>query len=105
KIYATPTWGLYSASICCLVFAALYWVMDVKKRTRWANFLTPAGENPLLVYILPGIAFSLLGLSNITLLDDYAGSGGARIARAAILAVALVQLGGFLGKRRVRLRL
>jgi predicted acyltransferase len=105
KIRATPSWSVYSAAISCLVFAGLYWLMDVQRVRRWAHFLRPAGENPLLVYILPGIVMCTLGLLNVTFLDDHLGAGMPRVFRALVMAAALVYVAKFLGKAGLRLKL
>ena len=47
KIYATPTWCLYSVAICIALFSILYWLTDVKKMDRWTAFFQPAASNPL----------------------------------------------------------
>lgn len=60
KIDATPTWALYSAAICVLLFAFLYWVIDVKGLRAWTNALRPAAAAPLLTYMLPNIVWALM---------------------------------------------
>ena len=75
KNNATPSWCLYSAAFCCYIFAALYWLVDVKKISRWANVVRPAGANPLLAYILPDIVYVLLSLFGIHVLSQYFGEG------------------------------
>ncbi len=61
KIRATPTWCLYCAGICTLIFLVLYWIADVRHITKWALFVKPAGSNTLLTYLLPDIFYLLLG--------------------------------------------
>ena len=63
KIAATPSWTLYSSAICCFLFLLIYWLVDIKDVKNWANFLKPAGKNPLLTYILPPLFFALFGYS------------------------------------------
>lgn len=58
KIYATPTWCLYSAAICVTLFALLYWLIDLRKIDSWTAFLRPAASNPLLTYIIPYIVYA-----------------------------------------------
>src|SRR4030095_7353235 len=70
KIHATPTWCLYSAGFCYIVFAFLYWLIDIKKIQRWTNFFKPAGSNPLLTYIIPDIIYYLTSLLAISLFPD-----------------------------------
>src|ERR1044072_27083 len=67
KIYATPTWCLYSAAICCILFCFLYWLIDIKHRNKWTNFFRPAAANPLLPYIVPFVIYALLHLLHIKL--------------------------------------
>ncbi len=67
KIYATPTWCLYSAAICCILFCFLYWLIDIKHRNKWTNFFRPAAANPLLTYIVPFVIYALLHLLHIKL--------------------------------------
>ncbi|GAA0529826.1 DUF5009 domain-containing protein [Chitinophaga japonensis] len=67
KIYATPTWCLYSAAICCILFSCLYWLTDRKRISGWTAFFRPAAANPLLTYILPYVIYSLLRLLDIQL--------------------------------------
>lgn len=55
KSDATPSWALYSASLCILVFCFLYWLIDLRCADGWTGFLRPAAANPLLIYILPNI--------------------------------------------------
>jgi heparan-alpha-glucosaminide N-acetyltransferase len=67
KIQATPSWCLYSAAICCIVFSLLYWLIDIKKISGWTGFFRPAAANPLLTYILPGIIYAVLNLLHVKL--------------------------------------
>lgn len=61
KIFATPAWALYCSAICCIIFPIVFWLVDVKGQKSWANFLTPAGQNPLLTYILPPFFYAIAG--------------------------------------------
>lgn len=105
KIQATPTWGLYSAGFCCLCFGLLYFLLDVKKSRAWARPFLPAGKNPLLLYLMPGIVFCTLGILHIEVLDEYFGSGGLRIFRAAALAGVFLWLTILLTKRGLVIRI
>ena len=61
KVRATPTWCLYTSAMSILIFLALYWIADIKRLSRWAFFVKPAGSNTLLTYLLPDIFYALLG--------------------------------------------
>lgn len=102
KIYATPTWALYSAAICCLLYPLVYWLVDLKGYRRWAAFLKPAGENPLLTYILPFIYYALAGFS---LFPAPFNEGIWGILRSIIFSLLILGLASLLTRWRVRLHL
>jgi heparan-alpha-glucosaminide N-acetyltransferase len=60
KIQSTPSWGLLCNGISMLLFALLYWIMDIKKHIRWGNFLKPAGANSLTVYLVPDMFYYII---------------------------------------------
>ncbi|NUO01430.1 MAG: DUF5009 domain-containing protein [Saprospiraceae bacterium] len=102
KIYATPTWALYSAAICCEMFALIYWLIDVKNIRNRAQLLEPAGKNPLLVYLLPFFFYPLMGEA---WLPEAFYSGALGFAKAVAFAVVILWIGSWLTKRGLRLQL
>jgi heparan-alpha-glucosaminide N-acetyltransferase len=105
KNNATPTWCLYSSAMCCLIFLLLYWIVDLKKIEKWARFLKPAGENPLLAYILPDIFYALMGILGIKFLARYFGTGLIGIIRSFVFALVMLWITGLLTKLKIRLHL
>ena len=106
KQAATPSWSLYSSAICCVIYAFLYWLVDVRGKKRWSAFILPTGVNPLLLYFLSYMLHPLLALLSIGFINDYFNSGVAGIVRTMLLTVILVLLSGWLTtRRRVILRL
>ncbi|MCZ6521858.1 MAG: DUF5009 domain-containing protein [Bacteroidetes bacterium] len=102
KLYATPSWALYSAAICCFLFPFFFWLVDLKGITRWANFLKPAGTNPLLTYILPFIFYSIFGL---TYLPEAFNEGFLGILRSILFSLFILGITSFLTKWRIMLKL
>lgn len=61
KIFATPSWGMYCALICTLVFALLYWMTDIAKVSRRPlDFFIPASINPLFAYLIPFVIYHFM---------------------------------------------
>lgn len=60
KIQATPSWGLICNGISMILFALLFWIIDIKKRSKWALTLKPAGENSLTVYLVPDMFYYII---------------------------------------------
>jgi len=53
KIYASPTWCLYSAAICIALFAALHALVDLRGHARWVRWVAPVASQPLVAYLIP----------------------------------------------------
>ena len=68
KIYATPSWGMICSGISFIVFAAIFWLADVKGLTRWAGFVRPAGKHSLTTYLAPDILYHLIWMSSVPIL-------------------------------------
>ncbi|SHH36739.1 DUF5009 domain-containing protein [Flavobacterium defluvii] len=75
KIQGTPAWTLISAGICTTLFYFLYWLMEVKKQTKWSDFFMPAAANPLLIYILPGVIYYFNLAFKISIIPEYFREG------------------------------
>ncbi len=102
---ASPTWCLYSAGICCCIFAVLHWVVDVRGCTRWAGWFSPMGAHPLLAYILPFMVAALASLAGTDLLQGRFGSGGAGIARSVVFTLLILATTRILARCGITLRL
>jgi heparan-alpha-glucosaminide N-acetyltransferase len=105
KVNATPSWGLLSCSVCCLLFAGCYWLMDVKNLRLWASPIRPAGENPLLAYILAPVVVHACALMEKNPMSLLPNEGTAGIMRSLGFAAAIVTLTWLLGKIGIRLRM
>ena len=92
KIQATPSWGLICNGISMIMFALLYWIIDVKNRRGWTFFLKPAGENSLTTYLAPDIIYHLIWTTGIPILI-YKHSGVPLIVIAGSIAWALAMVG------------
>jgi len=104
KIYATPTWCLYSAAICCILFCFLYWLIDIKHHSKWTNFFRPAAANPLLTYIVPFVIYALLHLLHIKL-PDILQTGITGLLWCVFYAVVVMGIAKGLNKAGIKLQL
>lgn len=114
KIGGTESYCLATAGICCLVFLLFFVVLDIyKKGKKAAAFILPAGRNPLLAYLLPGVignAAALLGgVLHINLwrvIWPFAETGGlAGILNAAVMTGVVLILTTLLGRAGLMLKL
>lgn len=109
KIAATPAWGLASAAITAASWALVYWIVDVRRWTRWTPAVAPAGQNALFAFILAPIVYALFTLLARALgFDVYSWLGSSFAVgfwRAVVFAFAMTWLAGWLRTVGVRLRL
>lgn len=105
KIYATPTWTLYSAGFCFIIFIFLYWLIDKKHINKWTTFFKPAAANPLLTYIIPDIIYFLTAWLGFSLFPDSLRYGLAGMLWSAFYAVAVMVIVIFLNKMKIKLQL
>ena len=104
KIHATPSWCLYCAAICVAVFAALYWIIDVSRRTRWTRWVEPAAASPLVTYLIPFVVVAVLALLGRDV-PAVLRQGVAGLLYAAFYAVLVVWVVSLLNRRGVQLKL
>lgn len=102
KIRETPTWCLYCSGSSVLIFSALYWICDVRKRTGWATFARPAGANTLLTYLLPDLFYFAFGTSYLATHFDHGWSG---VVKALVFTGVMLLAAAILTRLRVRMQL
>jgi heparan-alpha-glucosaminide N-acetyltransferase len=101
KIRATPTWCLYSVGASVLIFTALYWICDVKKRTAWSFFVRPAGSNTLTTYLLPDLyAFAIGSIAAAQFRVGWLG-----VMKSVVFTAFILALSALLTRCRIRLQL
>jgi hypothetical protein len=105
KIRGTPSWVLYSAGICTVVFYFLYWLMEVKKQTKWSDFFMPAAANPLLIYILPGIIYYFNLALKIHIIPDYFREGTPGIIWSLVFSTIMLFAMRIFNKYKIQLHL
>jgi predicted acyltransferase len=105
KIRATPTWSLYSIGAAVLLFTALYWICDIKRKTRWAFFVRPAGSNTLTTYFLPDLWYYILAAGGIHYFETHFNYGWPGVVESVIFTAFILAVSGFVTRLGIRLRL
>jgi predicted acyltransferase len=106
KIQGTPSWGFLCNGISFLLFALIFWIVDIKGKKGWAIFIKPAGENSLTTYLAPDILYYIIWMSGIPVLI-YKQSQNPWIAviGSIIWAILMAGLTALLSRINIRLRL
>ena len=97
----TPTWCLYCTAANLLFSLLLLWVVDRKGWKSWAKFVMPAGENPLLPYVIAYIPFLLPPLCWLTPIGTHGAWG---VGKSVLLTILALAVSSPLIQRGVRLR-
>jgi heparan-alpha-glucosaminide N-acetyltransferase len=99
----TAAYALVTGGISCVLFALVYWGVDVKGWWFWNGFLTPLGQNALLAYILPEMVDSACAIFGLSVYWSKAGLSGELSAVA--LTVALLTIMWLLTRARLVMKL
>lgn len=105
KIWATPSWGLFSIFYCALIFGLIYWLADIKQRRAWTTLFEPAATNPLLVYILPYIVLAVSGIFGFYIRPDMFEAGVLGIIWSLFFSCAIMLIGAALTRIGLRVKL
>jgi predicted acyltransferase len=103
KIYGSPTWCLYSAAICIVLFAGLHWLVDLRGRAGWTVLVRPIAAHPLVAYLIPFVIVAALEAAHAELpavLDE----GAVGVAFSVLFAFLVLGLTALVTPR-VRLQL
>jgi len=105
KIQATPVWALWSSAWCCLIFAVIYFLTDIKGWKNWGRPFRPSAQNPLTAYLLPAVFYILFDLLSI----PYFAWGNTHptlgILRSLLLTGMILLITHFLTQGKIRLKL
>jgi predicted acyltransferase len=103
KIYASPTWCLYSAAICIVLFGALFWLVDLRGRSGWIKAIAPVAANPLVAYLIPFVFVAALDAAQLEM--PQALNNGALGVGFCVVFVLFVLGATAVVTRKVRLQL
>ncbi|WP_461086011.1 DUF5009 domain-containing protein [Spirosoma flavus] len=104
KIQATPTWVFLCCGIAFIVYAVIYWWVDLQGKTHTFDFIKPAGTSTLTCYLIPYVYYSvgsLLGFS----LPDSLKVGAIGLVKSLLFAMVIIGITAVLGKLRIKLKL
>ncbi|KQW97441.1 DUF5009 domain-containing protein [Flavobacterium sp. Root420] len=105
KIKGTPSWTMFSAAICTVLFYFLYWLMEIKKQTKWSEFFMPAAANPLLIYILPGVIYYFNLAFKIEIIPEYFREGIPGIIWSLVFSTIMLFVMKICNKYKIQLQL
>jgi hypothetical protein len=92
--------------ISILVFALLFYLLDIKKWQKWASSFLPAGQNPLTTYLAPDIIYySIWGLNLNILFYKQTEIPWLAVSGSIAWAFTMIGLAALLSKINIRIKL
>jgi heparan-alpha-glucosaminide N-acetyltransferase len=106
KIEGTPSWGMLCTGFSILLFALLFYLVDVKKKSAIFAPFKPAGENSLSTYLAPDIIYYLLwSLPFQVLFYKQDESSLLAVGGSIVWAFTMIGFAALLAKINIRLKL
>ncbi len=106
KIIGTPSWAMLCNGISILLFALLFYVLDIKKWQKWSIPFLPAGQNSLTTYLAPDILYYLIwGLNLNILFYKQTEMSWLAVSGSIVWAFAMIGLAALLSRINIRLKL
>lgn len=104
KLAATPAWLFICSAITLSAFLVIYWIADISGKSRWFNWIKPAGTDTLLCYLTPYLLYAFFRLADFRFPPELL-TGAAGLTKSALLALTCVFITHGLNRLGIRLRL
>ena len=104
KIRATPSWVSICIGISVLCFAVLAYIIDIKGKKGWYNWIKPAGVSTLTCFLLPYIHSAFLQMTTVRLPVSLR-TGAIGLGKSFLFALLIIGIVWVLQKWRMRLKL
>lgn len=104
KIRATPAWVGICSGIAFIVFAVLFWLVDLKKVKDWANMIKPAGTATLTCYLVPYVWYAVLTLVHFSL-PGFLRTGIIGLVKSFCFALLVIIVTGLINRMGIRLKI
>ncbi len=104
KLGATPAWVGFCTGISLLVYAFLFWLVDMRGKKSWANFLKPAGTSTLTCYLIPYIWYPLIAILGVSL-PLVLRTGVVGLIKSMVFALLIIGITALLNKAYIKLKI
>lgn len=106
KIHGTPSWAMVCNGISMLLYALLYFLVDMKRKIKWASMFEAAGKNSLTTYLAPDVIyFTCWGLGLPIFFYKQDANQWLAVGGSLAWAVLMIGFAILLSKIKIRLKL
>ncbi|WP_295770687.1 DUF5009 domain-containing protein [uncultured Mucilaginibacter sp.] len=104
KARDTPSWVLICTSISLVAYMVFLFLVDVKQKYNWFNFIKPAGTNTFTCYIIPFIFYPIYGMTDFGY-PQYLSEGTGGLIKCLVFSFAMIWVAGLLDRINIRLKI
>ena len=104
KLGATPAWLFLCSAITLISFLFIYWLVDIRGKSTWFNFVKPAGTNTLLCYLIPYFSYAFMRIFQLHL-PAFFLNGIIGLMKSLAFALFCVYITRILAKGGIKLKL
>lgn len=104
KARDTPSWVLMCTSISLLAYLVFLFLVDIKQKYNWFNFIKPAGTNTFTCYIIPFIFYPIYGMTDYGY-PEYLSEGTGGLIKCLVFSFVMIRVAGLLEKIDIRLKI
>lgn len=104
KIQATPPWVFLCSGIAFILYALIYWLVDIQQKSGWFSLIKTAGTSTLTCYLIPYVYYSVADLSGISLPASLT-FGLVGLAKSLLFSLLIIGITTVLGQMKIKLKI
>jgi len=104
KIQATPPWLFYSSGLSLLLFAFIYWLADIRRKSAWFNIIKPAGTATLTCYLVPYLLYILISTTGFKF-PAFLAASPVGLLKCLFISLLTVAITALLGRINIQLKI
>ena len=104
KIQATSTWIFLCCGIAFLLYALIYWLVDVQGKSGWFAPIKVAGTSTLTCYLIPYVYYSVAEMLPFSIPESLK-FGAVGLVKSLLFAFLIIGITALLGKMKIKLKI
>ncbi len=104
KIQATPTWVFLCSGIAFMLFALVFFGVELRGKAKWFNPIKVAGTATLTCYLIPYVYYSVAAMLPFSL-PEALKYGVVGLIKSMIYALIVVGIAAALGRLNIKLKI
>jgi hypothetical protein len=104
KIQATSTWIFLCCGIAFLLFALIYWLVDIQGKSGWFSLIKVAGTSTLTCYLIPYVYYSVADMLPFSIPESLK-FGVVGLVKSLLFAFLIIGITAVLGRMKIKLKI